>query len=1028
MSFIKNILAFAAILIPFMASAQFYVTGDDPGRAKWYSIETDHFKVIYPEGTDSLARVYARKIERYRIPVSLTSGYVSGEGDGKKMPVVMHAYNAANGSVAWAPNRMDLFTVPSAYDPEPMPWTTMLSVHESRHITQMQFGMTKAQKPFTWVFGQMWNILVSLVYPGISNMEGDAVVTETAWTPSGRGRTADFLNYYWVAFDNGDFRSWDKWRFVSQVNNAPDYYSLGYLTMGGFRYLYDCPEFMSEGYHLAARRPYNLGAFYTTTRRLTGKKFNDAFMEVCDTVYTLWKADAESRKPYITSEPVTKEPRTYTDYVNNLAVGSDIYAIKKGHTFVPTLVRIDSTGREHKVSRFAYDAGRLQWSPYFKRIYWSETSNDERWSLKSRSKIRYMEKGYAGKHTLKNGNLLHNPAPTQSQAHIAAIRYEIGGRSSLDILSGITGKEIISFAAPDSLQLIESVWIDNDVYATAVSDNGYGIYRILLNDSIEAESGWERILAPQPVKIKDFSVYDDELIFTCDRTGVNELYHLDPATGEVRQKTSTRYGASDFQYNGEWLYYSSQTMKGMKIFRTPTDSLINRKVDFGDLHHYHIAEAVTAQEKAIAEKRNVTTDIEVNISEPERYRKLPHIFNVHSWAPVYVNVDNIMNMSFDRIWQAASLGATGIFQNKLSTARGEFGYSAHKDPYNPSKWRHSGHAKITYSGLYPVIEASVNFNDRAARQFNAYAYIYPDGNATMEISSRELPSPYIEGIVSAYIPFSFSSGGWYKGVVPRVSYRIGNDKFNTALTVMELEEHNSLGEDGEYSTTYNPVYIGQKKGENTFRHSITGSLRAYTMLGTANSAVYPKWGIGVEAGASGSIESKSYFSPMGYLYIYGYIPGIIGEQGMKLTMMTQQKLKSDSVFGQTIVSIMPRGLSSNASLSNWLSIRNSSITKLTVDYAVPIFIGDLSIGGNMFSIKRLVITPHFDYTAISDKGLWSAGGSIALDMHSILTLEWPCSFGVTMSCNGGSARNSIMTDSGINIDPFFIGPTFNVTF
>ena len=223
-----------------MASAQFYVTGDDPGKLRWYSIDTDNFRIIYPQGTDSLARVYAEKIEKCRIPVSLSSGYVSGGSERYKMPVVMHAYNAANGSVAWAPKRMDLFSVPSAYDPEPIPWTTMLSVHESRHITQMQFGLTDALRPGNWFFGEMWNILASLLYPGISNMEGDAVITETAWTPSGRGRTADFLNYYWVAFDQGDFRSWDKWRFVSQKYNAPNYYSLGYLTMGGFRYLYDC--------------------------------------------------------------------------------------------------------------------------------------------------------------------------------------------------------------------------------------------------------------------------------------------------------------------------------------------------------------------------------------------------------------------------------------------------------------------------------------------------------------------------------------------------------------------------------------------------------------------------------------------------------------------------------------------------------------------------------------------------------------------------------------------------------------------
>ena len=1017
MRFLRHIITLTAFLLPFISSAQFYVTGDDPGRLKWYSIETDNFKVIYPVGTDSLARVYAEKIEKFRIPVSLTTGYISGQGDGRKMPVVMHAYNAANGSVAWAPKRMDLFTLPSAYDPEPMPWSTMLSVHESRHVTQMQFGMTRAQKPFTWVFGEMWNILVSLVYPGISNMEGDAVITETAWTSSGRGRTADFLNYYWVAFDNGDFRNWNRWRFVSQVNNAPNYYSLGYLTIGGFRYLYDCPEYMNAAYNLAASRPYSLLAFRRTAEKLTGKKFNDAFKEVCDTMYTLWKADADARKPYIPSEQVSADTRFYTEYKNNTIAGNDIYAIKKGHINTPVLVRIDSTGKETRISSFASDAGRMQWDPSSKRLYWSETSTDERWSLQTKSRIRYIEEGSGRKRTVRNPALLYNPALSDSR--ISATRYQQNGKSFIEIIDSNTGKTIQSIQAPDSLQLLESVWIGEDIYATAISDNGYGIYRT---------SDWETILDPQPVKIKDFYVWNDELIFTCDRTGVNELYHLDPSTGNLTQKTSTRYGAEDFQYKGDWLYYSSQALDGKKIYRTPVDSLMNRSVNFSDIHHYHIAEAVTAQEKAIALEKEAETDKKVTVSDPQRYGKFRNAFNLHSWAPVYVNVDNIMNMSFDQIWQAASLGATGIFQNRLSTAVGEIGYSAHKDPYNPAKWRHSGHARFTYSGFYPIIEATVNFNDRAARQYNAYAYIFPDGKASMEISSRELSTPYIEGILSTYIPFNFSSGGWYKGLIPKLTYRIGNDKFNTGLAVMKMEEQGILGQDGKYTSGYNPVFISHTAGKNTFRHSLTGSLRGYTMLGTASSAVYPKWGIGAEIGASGSLESSLYLSPMGYFYLYGYVPGILAEQGLKLTLMTQQKLRSDAVFGQPIVSVLPRGLSSNASLASWISIRNSNITKITLDYAVPIFIGDLSIGGPFFAIKRLVVSPHFDYSFIADKGLFSVGGNIILDMHSILRFGWPCSFGVTMSYNGGPAWNSIATDSGITLDRFHIGPTFNVSF
>ena len=64
MNKIYRIIISAAILIlPQLASAQFYVTGDDPGKARWYSIETDNFKIIYPEKTDSLARVYAEKLQ-----------------------------------------------------------------------------------------------------------------------------------------------------------------------------------------------------------------------------------------------------------------------------------------------------------------------------------------------------------------------------------------------------------------------------------------------------------------------------------------------------------------------------------------------------------------------------------------------------------------------------------------------------------------------------------------------------------------------------------------------------------------------------------------------------------------------------------------------------------------------------------------------------------------------------------------------------------------------------------------------------
>mgnify|MGYP006974625375 CR=1 FL=1 len=53
------------LLVPATANAQFYVTGDDPGKLKWNYIDTDSYRVIYPQGADSLAKVYGRKLEKY---------------------------------------------------------------------------------------------------------------------------------------------------------------------------------------------------------------------------------------------------------------------------------------------------------------------------------------------------------------------------------------------------------------------------------------------------------------------------------------------------------------------------------------------------------------------------------------------------------------------------------------------------------------------------------------------------------------------------------------------------------------------------------------------------------------------------------------------------------------------------------------------------------------------------------------------------------------------------------------------------
>jgi hypothetical protein len=197
------------------------------------------------------------------------------------------------------------------------------------------------------------------------------------------------------------------------------------------------------------------------------------------------------------------------------------------------------------------------------------------------------------------------------------------------------------------------------------------------------------------------------------------------------------------------------------------------------------------------------------------------------------------------------------------------------------------------------------------------------------------------------------------------------------------------------------------------------------MLPVANSQVYPRWGIGAEIGTRTSLESYKVFSPMGYIYGYGYIPGIMRTHGIRLSAMWQTKLRRNSPFSQQIVDILPRGLSNNSALGSYLSIHNEDIVKVTADYAVPIYIGDITLGGNWLAIKRLVAYPHFDYTFIGKKGLWSAGLDLTADLHAIITIETPVSLGVSFSWNGGSAWNLLA--KGIEMSRWYVGPIFNVS-
>ena len=210
------------------AAGQFYVSGDEPAAQKWSVVGTPNYHIVYPRGLDSLAREYGRALEWNRSTVGTSIFMLPNQQYRRPMPVVLHSNTAiANGSVAWAPRRIDLYTVMDPYGGEPFPWIQSLAIHESRHVAQMQYGRYGKFRILHYLSGELFAGGFAGLYGGPWLLEGDAVAAETGLSEFGRGRNADFLDYYRVCLSEGDMRDWYRWRWGSLKYYTPDNYRLG---------------------------------------------------------------------------------------------------------------------------------------------------------------------------------------------------------------------------------------------------------------------------------------------------------------------------------------------------------------------------------------------------------------------------------------------------------------------------------------------------------------------------------------------------------------------------------------------------------------------------------------------------------------------------------------------------------------------------------------------------------------------------------------------------------------------------------
>lgn len=917
--------------------AQFYSSGSDPAGLKWMEIKTKRYNIIYPLEVDSLARRYAFLLEKTADAVNRPL-----RAKPRRLPVVLHPYNVlSNGLVTWAPRRMELITNPPSTGSYSQNWEKQLVLHESRHVAQMTMFEQGIFKPAMWLLGEQAPGLGAGLYINKWALEGDAVASETELSFSGRGRDPGHLIYFKAAFLEGDFRNRQRWAFGSYRQYTPDDYSLGYLLHSTIRFRTGNYHFMGDLTRTLVKNWINPSGSSVSFRKSSGMNLDRNIRETTKLMTSYWRREDSLRAPFTQLESVTYRTSDYVTYKSVIPVSSDsVYAVKSDLNEARCLVRIDESGRDVTLTF----VGNMGSEPVYSRgkIYWNELIPSLRWEHESFSDIIEFDLATGSTKRLTRHQNYSNPAFTPDGDTLFVVEYHRAGGSSLVLMERANLMKKVSYPAPDKGQIRESISVGGKIYSTVITEKGMGIYRL---DPIAAE--WEKVVQEQHQNIERLSVMGNAMIFSSDLEGTNDIYHFVPESGQLRRLTTSKLSAVSPYYcdREKSLFFSDYTKSGYQLVKVKADELDWKLADFSRPHKYVFADNLSLQ----AGFNIDTVKVEgLYKFESKPYNKGRHLFRFHSWTPMYINIDNLRNITYDNFYDAVSLGATLYSQNSLGTATTMLGYSYH------NKF-HAGHLKFTYRGLFPVFEFKIDVNDRdKQRIFLVSGDLFNPQMVTDTVTG----SPFVSASMLAYVPMNLSSGGWSRGLIPRLSWRYSNDAFFSFR-------------EGRYQD---------------YQH-ITLGVQYFQVQRMTKRNIFPKWGYGANIQYNMMPFAGENFGSTLYANGYGYMPGLLKNHGIKVSAAFQKQFYDGKRYLMRNIAPSPRGYSQHFSIT---------YASVFTDYAFPVYLGDLTLSRYLY-LKRAQIIPFFDWAysqGMNDfRHMYSYGSDFLIDFN-IFNISLPLTAGV----------------------------------
>lgn len=302
------LIAFAVVslIAALPAAAQLSNTPLDAHRYTWKKISSAHYEVIFPDFLEERGRYVSSTLEylwplqqRTIMPTRLF-----------RYPVILNPDQISpNGYVSILPRRSYYYTAPDSATAGD--WLTLLAAHEGRHMFQFDAMNRGTIHALSFFVGE-YAAAVAATSPSWW-FEGDAVMTETALTESGRGRNPRFTAQFKALMLEGKVFNYNKMLLGSYADKIPNSYEFGYLMYSYIRAQYDpkAPETLLGS---MAKCPLPALGPHLAMRRACGKGASAVYREMAEQYGRFWKEQTASLAVTPAKALTTQKKSTYREH------------------------------------------------------------------------------------------------------------------------------------------------------------------------------------------------------------------------------------------------------------------------------------------------------------------------------------------------------------------------------------------------------------------------------------------------------------------------------------------------------------------------------------------------------------------------------------------------------------------------------------------------------------------------------------------------------------------------------------------